>query len=248
MRIAVVSDIHGNLAALDAVIEDIASASADLVVNCGDCLSGPIEPAATADRLMALGWPTVRGNHDRWLSELEPEEMKPVDRIAYEDLSERHFDWLETLPFMAKPVPGIVMFHATPGDDLSYFTDVVLGERVSIAPPETIAEVLAGVTGELVLFGHSHVPREVRLLPGGPLIVNPGSVGQPAYNDTYPIAHRVESGSPHARYAIVEKRAGLWRIEQRSVPYDWEHSARLADETGRPEWAYALRTGFAYRG
>ncbi|MBB5751393.1 metallophosphoesterase family protein [Prosthecomicrobium pneumaticum] len=244
LRIAVVADIHGNLAALDAVIEDIAAASPDLVVNCGDCVSGPIEPAGTAERLLGLGWPTVRGNHDRYLVTLEPEAMKATDRVAYDRLAQRHFDWLETLPMTMEVAPGVLMFHATPADDRPYLTDAVAEERIVLAAPEAVAEAIAGVAGELFLFGHSHVPRQVRL-PAGALLVNPGSVGLQAYHDEHPVPHRVEVGSPHARYAIVEGRAGLWRVEQRAVPYDWEHSARLADELGRPDWAYALRTGYA---
>ena len=65
LRIAAISDIHGNLPALEAVLADIARRGADLVVNCGDILSGPLWPAETAERLMALNLPTIAGNHER---------------------------------------------------------------------------------------------------------------------------------------------------------------------------------------
>ncbi len=116
LRIAVVADIHGNLAALDAVIEDIAAAAPDLVVNCGDCVSGPSEPAGTAERLIGLGWPAVRGNHDRYLVDFAPEAMKATDRVAYDRLAPRHFDWLAALPMTMEVAPGVLMFHATPTD------------------------------------------------------------------------------------------------------------------------------------
>src|SRR5215471_15524104 len=67
MRIAVLADFHGNLAALEAVVEDLQNRRPDQVVNLGDCVSGPLWPSETAALLMALGWPTVRGNHDRWV-------------------------------------------------------------------------------------------------------------------------------------------------------------------------------------
>ncbi len=75
MRLAVIADIHGNLLALDAVLADIAARGVDLTVNLGDCVSGPLWPAETAARLMALGLPTVRGNHDRWVIEAEGEAL-----------------------------------------------------------------------------------------------------------------------------------------------------------------------------
>lgn len=65
MRIAALSDVHGNLAALDAVMADIATQAVDVVVNLGDLLSGAFQPAETADRLLELDLPTVRGNHER---------------------------------------------------------------------------------------------------------------------------------------------------------------------------------------
>ncbi|MDZ4355615.1 MAG: metallophosphoesterase family protein, partial [Variovorax sp.] len=67
MRIVALSDIHGNLPALNAVLADVARRGADLIVNCGDILSGPLWPAETAERLMALDLPTIAGNHERQL-------------------------------------------------------------------------------------------------------------------------------------------------------------------------------------
>ena len=66
MRIAVVADIHGNVRALRAVMDDIKQVAPDSVVNLGDCVSGPLWPRETAELLIRFDWPTVRGNHDRW--------------------------------------------------------------------------------------------------------------------------------------------------------------------------------------
>lgn len=84
-------------------------------------------------------------------------------------------------------------------------------------------------------------------MPNGLLIVNPGSVGLPACDDDHPLPqfsdHRIETRSPDARYAVVEKTNGQWRCELISVAYDFQSMADVADSNGRPDWAHAIRTG-----
>lgn len=77
--------------------------------------------------------------------------------------------------------------------------------------------------------------------------MNPGSVGLPAYTGEAPHPHAMEAGSPHARYAILEKEAAGWQVEHVSVVYDREEAARTAEGNGRPDWAGWLRTGRASR-
>jgi hypothetical protein len=105
-----------------------------------------------------------------------------------------------------------------------------------------LGPLTAGIS--LVLCGHSHVPGVVQV-PGGPLVVNPGSIGLPAYRSAAPHPHTMESGSPHARYAIVQRQASSWRVELRAVVYDSAAAAARADALGRADWAHALRTGHA---
>src|SRR6266545_2589430 len=88
MRIAVLADIHGNISALEAVLADIRGRSADLIVNLGDCVSGPLWPRETFERLEQLGAPTVRGNHDRQVAILDPAQMGASDRFAFSELSD----------------------------------------------------------------------------------------------------------------------------------------------------------------
>ena len=76
-------------------------------------------------------------------------------------------------------------------------------------------------------------------------VVNPGSVGLPAYCYDSPRSHAMEAGSPHARYAIVDLDDARCRVEQIAVPYDWETAARTAATNGRHDWATWLRTGRA---
>lgn len=246
MRIAVIADIHGNVLALDAVLTDLARrGGADLTVNLGDCVSGPLWPRETVERLMALNWPTVRGNHDRRVA-LDPlDAMWESDRFAHERLSPEQRDWLVNLPMQVSPVPSILAVHARPDHDEKYLTENIVDGGLVRAPVTTIARRLESLDPavRLVLAGHSHRPELVEL-PGGPIVFNPGSVGCPAYYDPDGPAHRSEQGSPHAHYGIVEINGEDFSFQAIAIRYDHESAARHAAEAGRPEWAEGLRTGF----
>jgi hypothetical protein len=95
----------------------------------------------------------------------------------------------------------------------------------------------------VVACGHTHIPRSVRTRRGQ-LVVNPGSVGIQAYVGDYPRPHPMETGSPDARYAVLERHAGGWRSELIAVPYEARAMARLAAERGRDDWAHALEWGY----
>lgn len=244
MRIAVLSDIHGNLAALDAVLADIGRRGVDRIVNLGDILSGPLFPCETADRLMAMNLPTIRGNHERQLLTLAPERMGLSDRHADSLLQRHHRDWIAGLPERLWLTDDIVMVHGTPDSDLVYFLETIDGTVLRAATADEVEARAGGIAAPLILCGHTHVPR-IHRRPGGGLVVNPGSVGLPAYRDDQPVPHRVETGSPHARYAIVARDASGWTAEIVAVAYDWEAAAQVAGARGRADWARALRTGRA---
>jgi diadenosine tetraphosphatase ApaH/serine/threonine PP2A family protein phosphatase len=243
MRIAVVSDVHGNLAALDAVLADIALQRVDLTVDLGDLLSGALHPGETADRLMALDLPTVGGNHERQVLTHSDEELGESDRFARAALRADQLDWLATLPLTLEVANGVLAFHGSPTDDTTYLLETV---EASGARPATVPEVLDRVgtasSWPLLLCGHTHLQRAVAL-PTGALVVNPGSVGYPAFADDHPYPHVMEAGSPHARYAVVDDASGSWEVEFRQVAYDWDTAAALADAHGRPDIARALRSG-----
>ena len=255
-RWAVVSDIHGNLPALDAVVAEIAAADVQAVVNLGDIVSGPLWPAETADRLMALGWPTIAGNHERQLLaglSGTTASLGASDAHAAARLSAAHRDWLAALPATCWLAPDLFCCHGTPDDDLRYLLETVtpdLGQHGSTglraANAGEIAERLATsavalAPATLLLCGHSHVPRLVQ--QGDWLLVNPGSVGLQAFDDDHPHAHRAETGNPLARWALVERADRGWRLQLRATPYDVEAAARQAELNGRGDWADALRTG-----
>jgi predicted phosphodiesterase len=243
MKLAVLSDIHGNLGALDAVLSDIAARTISTIVNLGDIVSGPLQPAETADRLMALNLPTVRGNHERQLLDHDPAAMGASDRHAIARLTPRHLAWLAALP-PTRTLGDIFLCHGRPDDDMRYLLETVEPSGARPATEAEAAERVAGIAAPLTLCGHSHRPRALRLADGR-LIVNPGSVGLPAYGWDWPHDHKMEAGTPHARYAVIERTNAGFAAEIVCVAYDWERAAALAETNARPDWATALRTGRA---
>jgi len=243
MKLAAISDIHGNIGALDAVLADIAARGLTTIVNLGDILSGPLEPAVTAERLMALNLPTIRGNHERQLTETEPAAMGASDRYAASQIQPHHWTWIASLPPVLWLRDDIYLCHGTPSDDLDYLLEEVDPAGAHPAPHDLVAARVTGIAASLILCGHSHLPRAVRLSDGR-TIVNPGSVGLPAYDWDRPYFHKMENGTPHARYAVIEQTADGWNVETVLVAYDWQRAAAQADTNGRPDWATALRSGY----
>ncbi|HTV96340.1 MAG TPA: metallophosphoesterase family protein [Steroidobacteraceae bacterium] len=243
MRIAALSDIHGNLFALDAVLEDVRRRGVDMTVNLGDILSGPLLPGETADRLMALDLPTIGGNHEHQVLASDPEQMGLSDRHAFESITAPQRTWMSALPPVLTPTPGVFMCHATPDSDVDCYLEDLVECELRAAPVDRIEARSRSCQAALILCGHSHLAKLVRLRTGQ-LIVNPGSVGIQAYEGHHPGPHVVEVGSPHARYAVLESSPQGWKAELVALPYDWTAAAKLARDRGREDWARALATGF----
>lgn len=232
-RFAAIADVHGNVRALEAVLGDIGNRGINTVVNLGDSLFGPLNPDETAELLIPLKLPTVAGNQDREL--LEPAATQHI-RIAQRD-------WLATLPPLMV-IDDIALFHGTPPSDSQYLTETVHPGGVTLSSDKEIrARLGPSPLPRLLLCGHTHIPRVVALQDR--LIVNPGSVGLQAYSDETPLPHIMETGSPHARYAILERTATGWNVEQIQLCYDWNAAALDASANGRHDWAYRLSTGRA---
>ncbi|HEU4959526.1 MAG TPA: metallophosphoesterase family protein [Sphingomonas sp.] len=242
MKIAIISDIHGNIAALDAVLADIAARKVEQIVNLGDICSGGLFPRETANRLMPLGLPTIRGNHERQVLTQARERMGPSDRHAAEQLRPDQLDWLAALPATLQLSDDVLLVHGTPDSDLAYFLETVTEDGLRPASEAEIEARAGAVDAAVILCGHTHVQRAVTRRDGR-LIVNPGSVGLPAFDDDHPFRHVVEAGSPHARYAILSGGNGGWSAELVAIAYDWEQAARAAEANGRADWGRALRSG-----
>jgi putative phosphoesterase len=241
MRIAALSDIHGNLAALEAVLEDIQRRGADLIVNLGDILSGPLQCAETADRLMPLDFPTIRGNHERQLLTFEFDQMRVSDQYASSSMRPDHRAWIAALPETLR-LDDVLMVHGSPRGDLECLLETVTENGMRHATVAEVEERAGQTDAALILCGHTHVPGAVRL-SGERLVVNPGSVGLQAFEDDYPFPYKVQTGSPHARYALLESSGAHWSANLLSVSYDWDTEALLAETRGRNDWGRALRTG-----
>lgn len=246
MRIAVLSDIHGNLAALEAVVADIRRRGADVIVNLGDALSGPLLPRETAQYLIASGWTHLAGNHERQVLSPPAAGDDPSDIHARGRLTEAERRWIAGLPHCRPFDEEILLCHGTPRQDNECLLETIAPERLRLATAREIDERLGQTRATVVLCGHTHVPRIARG-PLGQLLVNPGSVGQPAWDDEAPVYHAVENGAPDARYAIVERRAARWRAELVAVPYDYRPMVELAVRNGRRDWESILSRGYVTR-
>ena len=244
MRIAVISDIHGNIDALDAVFDDIARQGVDATANLGDSLSGPFDAHATAERLMARDDLTISGNHDRALWDRPRDEMGQWEDWVADDLTPGQIDWLRALPKTAE-MGGVFFCHATPDSDEENWLDYRSPlQRLVARDLSGVLSRMSDISATVLCCGHTHAPRIVRL-PTGQLIVNPGSVGCPAYFDTRFEPHFIqETGAPDARYAILEERNGVWSAALRAVPYDSRRMARMARDRGAESWAQAVETGW----
>jgi predicted phosphodiesterase len=245
MKIAVLSDVHGNALALEAVMSDLRKELPDLVIDLGDRASGPLWPKETMMLFADLQPKGVRGNHDRQVATLPVERMGPSDRYAAERVSPEHRKLLGELPIHLHPLPGVVAFHASPGDDARYLTERIEMDRLVHRQTHDIeADLQDTREASLVLCGHSHRPFMARL-PSGGVIINPGSVGCPAYEDDNP-PHVSEVGSPHARYAVIRMSGGtVAGVAMKALTYPWEEAAKQADRNDRADWAHGLRTGHA---
>ncbi|WP_315711697.1 MULTISPECIES: metallophosphoesterase family protein [unclassified Bradyrhizobium] len=243
MRLAVISDVHGNLPALEAVLADIKMRGVDATVNLGDCVTSPLWPRETFDLLQSLTLPTVRGNHDRWIEELPEEKLSPAGRFAQAALTAEQRRVLHDLPARIALEHGILAVHGTPDDDCALLLEEMLDDgRYVPARRDVLISRLTNIGGAtLVLCGHSHRQAVVQV-PRGPLVINPGSVGCPVFGDI-PIAAQLEHRSPHARYAVLTERRGHWQAELLALTYDWDHAAARAAENGFPHWASAYASG-----
>jgi len=242
MRIALVSDIHGNLPALEEVLADTRRRDVTRIVNLGDSLSGPLLPLETARFLMRQDWVQLAGNHERQLLEFAAKGGGLSDAFAHARLTPAVFDWMKTLKSARALDDEVFLCHGTPRSDVEGFLDSIDGDHTRPATDAELAERCALAAPRVIACGHTHIPRVTRS-GKGQLLVNPGSVGLQAYEDDHPHRYVVENGDAYARYATIEKRGGQWHAQIHPVPYDFESIAALAERNGRPDWAVALRTG-----
>jgi putative phosphoesterase len=240
MRLALISDMHGNDVAFDAAVRDLERLDPDVVVSLGDVAQGGAQPAQTLDRLRALGARTVMGNSDDFLLEVPPDSPEPVTERQLEvrewtlgRLAGEHLAYLRSFePRVELSLGGhrVLCFHGSPAS----YDDILLAEwpDASLAPWE-------GSQAELLAGGHTHTQWSRRI--GGALFVNPGSVGL-VYDRHVPEADL--QLAPVAEYALVLVDDLGVSVEFRRVPYSASALREAVRASGRPyaeefasEWA-----------
>lgn len=237
MRIAVLSDIHANLPALEAVLDDMARRDVEGALHLGDLVGYGPHPDAVVARMRELGFSGVAGNYDLAVCEADAEEglsrylkqsISQAGRDAYlwtrAHTSEASRAYLRERPAQLWIEEGGMSFlftHGSPERPNEY----LLPET----PQDRLRELFHGSGADVLVVGHTHLPgaREV----GGGLLLNPGSVGKP------------KDGDPRASYLILDTERGL-RAEQVRVSFDVESVVRDCVSSGLPkEQAQSYRTG-----
>ncbi len=223
MKIAALYDIHGNLPALNAVLEELEGVQPDLIVVGGDIISGPM-PRQTLERLSQLGdrVRSIRGNGEREVvaaydglpfAARMPEEVREVTRWTAQQLERSQRDFLAQLPeqitLHVEGLGDILFCHATPRSDEEIFTP--------ITPQERLNAIFTGIEQQIVVCGHTHMQFERRV--GSMRILNAGSVGMP-YADR-----------PGAYWLLL----GPEGSEFRTTAYDVETAAQQVRESGYPQ-------------
>jgi putative phosphoesterase len=240
MRLALISDQHGNDVAFRAAAGDIERVGADRIVCLGDVAQGGAQPAETLDRLASLGADTILGNADHFVLDQEvfgPDEPPTPEHLEVREwtlsqLEERHLEQIrDFVPTLELEVDGhrLGFFHGSPRSH----QDILLPESEDELDPWLVdADLLAG--------GHTHKQWTRRI--GEALFVNPGSVGL-AYDH-----HQPEDDfrfDPVAEYALVTLRPGGPAVEFRRVPYALAELRAVVLASGRPNAEEHVRM---YRG
>jgi putative phosphoesterase len=235
MRICIISDIHGNLTSLEAVIADLREVSPDLIMHGGDLAANGARPAAVVDRIREQGWPGVVGNTDemiydpgivaeslrraperRGLRRVMSEEMAPTTR---EWLGEERIDWLKTLPRLQRH-DSFVIVHAAPAD--------LWRAPLFDASDEQLESSYSSLNSSLAVYAHIHHPFIRRLK--SMTVANTGSLSLSYDGDT------------RASYLLLDDM----QLSIRRVEYDIELEATVLLNSGIPraEWlCQILRTG-----
>ncbi|MBI2962793.1 MAG: metallophosphoesterase family protein [Deltaproteobacteria bacterium] len=237
MRLALISDLHGNELALEVVLADARRQGYDQIVCLGDVATLGPRPSPVLARLRDLACPCILGNHDEFMLDAAlvrtytevPLVVASVDATR-EALSAGDLAFLRSFR-RSLALDDVFLYHGTPRSNME--------DLLATTPAERVDEMLDGERAKVLAGGHTHLPmlRQHR----GMLIVNPGSLGQP-------FRERATGDAPvilsHAEYAIVDVRAGGIGVDLRRVPLDWRSLASQIDGWDNP-LAAALRANYA---
>lgn len=220
-RLGVISDIHGNVPALEAVLADLKDQGLDEILVGGDLVGRGPQGSEVVRRIAKLGWPCVRGNHEDYVLGFRqgrvPEDWLEADewsasRWMASELGPAEVDYIDALPMevFSRIVPNLRLVHGTPRSNTE-----------GIGPwtrDHAIEEHVAGIEERYLVCGHTHRPL-LRQSPSG-TVINAGSVGLPFNGDT------------RAQYAILEYDGEELSVEFRPVEYDLEAIFRIYESSG----------------
>jgi putative phosphoesterase len=236
--LAVISDIHGNLPALEAILAELESADVDQLVCLGDVALGP-QPHETVERVRALGCPVVMGNWDAWILEGFPNgSEEPWSRFIEqgewwaEKLSAEDRAFVRTFQPRVELQLGeveVLCFHGSP----SSYDDMIL----ATTPHDELLHLLGGCHQPLMLGGHSHV-QLVRVIEGR-LLVNPGSVGLPFTGIPF---GELQLISRWAEYALIRIGGDQLSVDLRRTRYNVDAMLRRTTKSGVPHAAWWAQT------
>lgn len=240
---AIISDIHGNSLALQAVLDDIKARQIETIINLGDHVFGALEPERTAEILRQNPMLCISGNTDREILESlnKPSEKENMERVKA-DLSAQTITWLKNLPQITTCDNLFFVCHGTPESDNEYLLEKVTPHGVFVFNDEELIAKTQHIQERIILCGHSHVNRII-YLSNGKIILNPGSVGLPAYLGVGEHRFAMESMTPHAKYAIVHANGDNINIEQVLCTYNWHQASAAALINGSEKWSQFLLHG-----
>lgn len=237
MRIAIISDIHGNAVALETVLNALTAQKIDNILCLGDVASGGPQPQGVLERLQQLGCPVVMGNTDEWL--LQPQLKSTTDQFTQwsqdvqlwcsQQLSSLHQAYIRTFqPTIEYPLTDGKLLLGYHGSPRSYREGII-----ATTLDEEVEQAFAGVKAAIMVGGHTHMQMFRRYKDI--LILNPGSVGA-ALDRVSPLNEM--HNAPWAEYAIIDAEGNALYVEMQRVPFDLQALAESALKSGMPhaEW------------
>jgi putative phosphoesterase len=239
MKVALIGDIHANLPALEAVLEDAHKRGVEAIWNVGDMLGYGAFPDEVADLLQKENVQSIIGNYDikvmkvkqkrnKWKKNVPPEKWVAFN-WTYNKLSKSNLEYLNSLNKelrMEMEGKRILIIHGTPDSDEEHVTNDTTEDRLN--------EIALMADADLIIFGHSHIPFKRKV--GSVWFINPGSVGRP------------DDGDPKASYAIlVLRQPNVFRVDHYRVEYDVERAVSAIREGGLPDlFARMIQQGHSF--
>ena len=233
MKVALISDIHSNLSAFEAVLTDIHAEGVDQIIFLGDAATLGPQPKETLDLLRTLDCVCIMGNHDAALLDLTRAAdlqigapLFPTLTWGHNMLSESHFEFLRSfLPTyeLDLGVISLLCFHGSPRSNI----DMVL----STTADEVMDEYFAKQSATILAGGHTHV--QMLRQRGLQVVINPGSVGS-AFMEPFLYDGNTPRLIPWAEYALVRAEKGGWSVDLRRVPFDTEAACRALEAGSNP--------------